>query len=126
MLSERKTLTEAQHPVQTEDPDLAHPHEAAEPHLPHDHHRWAFPVEVVLAVVLTLPGPSTLVEAEIAARNRPPRPRTRRSAVTFPVGRPSPSSRSAPSYRRLHNQLELSGPGRRTFSAAHPATGFKA
>ena len=68
-------------------PDFARPLEAVEPHLPHDHHRWAFPVEVVLAVVLTVPGPSTLVEAEIAARNRPPRPRTRRSAVTFPVGR---------------------------------------
>lgn len=98
MLSERKTLTEAQRPVKIEDPDLARPLRAVEPHLSHDHHRWTFPVEVVLAVVLAVPGPSTLVEAEIAARNRPPRPRTRRSAVAFPVGRPSPSSRSAPSH----------------------------
>lgn len=126
MLSERKTLPEAQHPVQIEDPDLARPHDAVDPHPSHDHHRWTFPVEVVLAVVLTVPGPSTLAEAEIVARNRPPRPRTRRSATPFPVGRPSPSSRSAPSHRRLHNQLELSGRGRRAFSAAHPATGFKA
>lgn len=125
MLSERKTLPEAQHPVQIDDPDLARPLEVVEPHPSHDHHRWTFPVEVVLAVMLTLPGPSTLAEAEITARNRPPRPRTRHSAVTFPVGRPSPSSRSAPNHRRLHDRPDGRRPGRRAFSAA-PATGFKA
>jgi hypothetical protein len=106
VLSERKTLTEDQRPVQIEDPDFARPLEAIEPHLPHDHHRWTFPVEVALAVVLTVPGPSTLVEAEIAARNRPPRPRTRRSAVTFPVGRPLPSS--VPNRcRHMHGGVHL-------------------
>lgn len=85
MLSDhgRKTLPEAERPFQIEDPDLARSLEAVEPHLPRDHHRWAFPVGVVLAVVLTVPGPSTLVEAETAARKRPPRPRTRRNAATF-------------------------------------------
>lgn len=87
----RKTLPEARDPFQIEDPDLARSLEAVEPHLPRDHHRWAFPAGVVLAVVLTVPGPSTLVEAEIAARERPPRPRTRRDAATFPVRRPPPS-----------------------------------
>ena len=48
MLSELKTLTEDQRPVQIEDPDFARPLEAIEPHLPHDHHRWTFPVEVAL------------------------------------------------------------------------------
>lgn len=93
MLSDRgrKTLPEAQRPFQTEDPDPARSLEAVEPHLPRDHHRWVFPVGVVLAVVLTIPGPSTLKEAEIAARKRPPRPRTQRQATTFPVSRRSPS-----------------------------------
>lgn len=92
---ERKALSEAQSPVQIKDSDRAHLLEAVEPHRPRDHHRWAFPVGVVLAVVLTVPGPtSTLAEAEIAARKRPPRPRTGRNAVTLPVGRPSLGSRS--------------------------------
>ncbi|MGH3974731.1 MAG: hypothetical protein ACRDS9_15585 [Pseudonocardiaceae bacterium] len=82
---ERKALSEAQSPVQIMDSDRVHL-EALEPHRPRNHHRWAFPVGVVLAVVLTVPGPSTLVEAELAARKRPPRPRTRRNAVTLPVG----------------------------------------
>lgn len=112
MLSERKTLAGAHRPVQIDDPDLARRPEAVEPHLPHDHHRWALPVEVVLAVVLIVPGPSTLAEAEIATRKRPPRPRTRRSAVSFPVGKSSLSSRSAPSHRRLYDQFEMGGPGR--------------
>ncbi len=95
MLSDhgRKTLPEAERSFQIEDPDLAR--EAVEPHLPRDHHRWAFPVGVVLAVVLTVPGPSTLKEAEIAARKRPPKPRTRRNATTFPVSGPSPSTQGA-------------------------------
>lgn len=89
MLSDRgrKGLPEAKRSFQVEDRDLAGSLEAAEPGLPRDHHRWAFPVGVVLAVVLAVPGPSTLVEAEIAARKRPPRPRIRRTAATFPVGR---------------------------------------
>jgi hypothetical protein len=65
---ERKALSEAQSPVQIKDSDRAHLLEAVEPHRPRDHHRWAFPVGAVLAVVLTVPGPtSTLAEAEIAA-----------------------------------------------------------
>ncbi|MGH3946453.1 MAG: hypothetical protein ACRDSI_15615 [Pseudonocardiaceae bacterium] len=93
MLSDRgrKTLREARNPFQIEDPDLARSLKAVGPHLPRDHHRWAFPVGVVLAVVLTVPGPSTLKEVEIAARKRPPLPRIRRNATTFPVSRPSPS-----------------------------------
>ncbi|MGH4007365.1 MAG: hypothetical protein ACRDTH_04225 [Pseudonocardiaceae bacterium] len=93
MLSDRgrKTLREARNPFQIEDQDLARSLKAVGPHLPRDHHRWAFPVGVVLAVVLTVPGPSTLKETEIATRKRPPRPRTRRNATTFPVSRPSPS-----------------------------------
>lgn len=124
MLSERKTLTEAQRPVQIEDPNLARSDEAVESHLPCDHHRWAIPVDVILAVVLTVPGPSALAEADIANRKRPPRPRTRRSAVTFPVGRSSVSARSARGRhrvsarsacgrRRLYDQLdEMDGPDR--------------
>lgn len=112
MLSERETLARTHRPLQIGDPDLARRPEAVEPHLSHDHHRWALPVEVVLAVVLIVPGPSTLAEAEIATRNRPPRPRTRRSAVTFPVGRSSLSFRSASGHRRLFDQFETGGPGR--------------
>jgi hypothetical protein len=93
---ERRALSEAQSPVQIKDSDRAHLLEAVEPHRPRDHHRWAFPIGVVLAVVLTVPGPSTLIEAETAARKRPPRPRTRRNAVTSPVGRPSLGSRVRP------------------------------
>jgi hypothetical protein len=111
VLSERKTLAGAHLPLQIDDPDARRP-EAVEPHLSHDHHRWAFPVEVVLAVALIVPGPSTLAEAEIATRKRPPRPRTRRSAVTFPVGKSSLSARSAPSHHRLYDQFEMGGPGR--------------
>jgi hypothetical protein len=91
---EREALWEAQSLVQIKDSDRAHLLEALEPHRPRDHHRWAFPVGVVLAVVLTVPGPRTLAEAEIAARKRPPRPRTRRNTVTLPVGRPSLGSQS--------------------------------
>ncbi|MGH3814329.1 MAG: DUF3040 domain-containing protein [Pseudonocardiaceae bacterium] len=93
MLSDhgRKALPEAERTFQIEDPDLARSFEAVEPHLPRDRHRWAFPVGVVLAVVLTVPGPSTLKEAEIADRKRPPRPRIRRNAAIVPVSRPSPS-----------------------------------
>lgn len=89
MLSDRgrERLPEAESSFQVEDRDLAGSIEAVEPGLACDHHRWAFPVGVVLAVVLAVPGPSTLVEAEIAARKRPPRPRIRRTAATFPVGR---------------------------------------
>jgi hypothetical protein len=112
VLSERKTLPQAQSEVQIEDPDHARSLDAVEPHPPRDHHRWAFPVGVVLAAVLTVPGPSTLVEAEIAARSRPPRPRTRRNAAPVPVCTPSPSSRSASGHRRLHDQLGMGGPGR--------------
>jgi hypothetical protein len=101
VLSERKTLTEAQRSL-----------EAREPHLPRDHHRWAFPVGVILAVVLTVPGPSALPEGEIAARTRSPRPRTRRNAGPLPGGRPSPSSRPAPGHRWPHDQLRRGGSGR--------------
>lgn len=85
MLSERKTLTEAQRSL-----------EAVEPHPPRDHHRWTFPVGIILAVVLTVPGPSALPAAEIAARTRPPRPRTRRNPAPAPVGRPSPAVGARP------------------------------
>lgn len=102
MLSEWKTLTQAERRSD----------EGVEPHLPRDHHRWTIPVEVVLAVVLTVPGPSTLAAADIATRKRPPRPRTRRNAVTMPVNKPSLSSRSAPDHRRLYDQLdEIDVPG---------------
>ncbi len=89
MLSDRgrKGRPEVERSFQIEDWDLTDSLEGVEPGLPRDHHRWAFPVGVVLAVVLTVPGPSTLVEAEIAARKRPPRPRTRRNAATLPVDR---------------------------------------
>lgn len=93
MLSDhgRKALPEARNRFQIEDPDLARSLEAVEPHLSRDHHWWTFLVGVVLAVVLTVPGPSSLKEAEIAARNRPPKPRTRRNAAIVPVSRPAPS-----------------------------------
>ncbi|HXT44835.1 MAG TPA: hypothetical protein VN748_12110 [Pseudonocardiaceae bacterium] len=100
MLSERKPLPEAQFPLQIEDPDLGRSLEAVEPHPPRDHHRWAFPVGVILAAVLTVPGPSALPAAEITARSRPPRPRIRRNAAPFPVGRSSPRSRSASGHRQ--------------------------
>ena len=87
---ERKTPPEAERPCQIADPDLAWSPAAVEPDLPRDHHRWAFPVEVVPVFVFTVPGPSALVAAEIAARNKPPRPRIRRNAATFPVRRSSP------------------------------------
>lgn len=79
----RRRLSGIQRSFQIEDRGLARSLEAVEPGLSRDHYRWAFPV----AVVLTVPGPSTLVEAEIAARKRPPRSRTRRNAATFPVRR---------------------------------------
>jgi hypothetical protein len=83
----RERLPEVGRSHQVQGRDLARSLEAVEPGLARDHHRWVFPVGVVLAVVLTVPGPSTLVEAEIVARKRPPRPRIRRTAATFPVGR---------------------------------------
>ncbi len=54
MFGERKALPEAQLPLQIDDLDLARSPEAVEPHLSRDHHRWAFLVGVVLAVVLTV------------------------------------------------------------------------
>lgn len=100
MLSERKPLPEARLPLQIEDPDLGRYLEAVEPRPPRDHHQWALPVGIILAVVLTVPGPSALPAAEIAARSRPPRSRIRRNAAPFPVGRSSPRSRSASGHRR--------------------------
>jgi hypothetical protein len=91
---EQEALSEAQSPVQIKESGRAHLLEALEPHRSRDHYRWAFPIGVILTLVLTVPGPSTLVDAELTARKRPPRPRTRRGAVTLPVGRPSPGSRS--------------------------------
>ncbi|MGH3766705.1 MAG: hypothetical protein ACRDS0_04900 [Pseudonocardiaceae bacterium] len=97
---QRKTLPQAQRVVQIEDPDHPHSLEAVEPHVLPDHHWWALPVGVVLAVVLTVPGPSTLVEAEVAARNRPPRPRIRRNAATSSWGDPRRTRRASRSDGR--------------------------
>jgi hypothetical protein len=109
---QRKTLPRAQRVVQIQDPDHAPSPEAIEPHVPSDHHRWEFPVGVVLAAVLTVPGPSSLVETEIAARNRPPRPRTRRKAAT--------SSWEDPRRTRRAPGIGWA------FSGAHSATQIKA
>jgi hypothetical protein len=99
---QRKTLPRAQRVVQIQDPDHAPSPEAIEPHVPSDHHRWEF----------TVPGPSSLVETEIAARNRPPRPRTRRKAAT--------SSWEDPRRTRRAPGIGWA------FSGAHSATQIKA
>jgi hypothetical protein len=50
-----------------------------QPVMPRVHHWWTLPLEVVLAAVLTVPGPGMLADAEVRARRQPPRPQTRRS-----------------------------------------------
>lgn len=87
---EPETAPEVEHSPGIENRNLTRPAEANEPHRSHEYRRRTFPLEVILAVLLTVPGPRSLTRAEIARRRRPPTPQVRRITGPAPTGRPSP------------------------------------
>ena len=77
--------------------ELTRPHlpsvpTTGQPPAPHVHRPWKVPVEAVLVAVLTVPGPSTLTNIEVKARQMSPTPRLatmllapRRRTITSPL-----------------------------------------
>lgn len=87
---EPKTAPKAEQLLRIEGGKLTRPCEANEPRRPREHRcRWRFPLGLILTALLTVPGPSTLTDAEITLRRRPPMPRVAGPLAPSPVTRPT-------------------------------------